>query len=75
MAIILSRLFAVSGKAGALDELSEAAAEEPVGLILDPRDQVTGLGDRVTRLEVKTNVLLTINVAILLLLLRDLFFE
>ena len=53
--------------------MSEAAAEEPAGLILDLRDQVTGLGDRVTRLEAKTNVLLTISVAILLL--RDLFFE
>lgn len=74
MAIILSQMFAAFPKAGVPDELSEAAAEEPVGLILDLRDQVTGLGDRVTRLEVKTNVLLTINVAILLLLLRDLFF-
>lgn len=74
MAIILSQMFAAFRKAGVPDELSEAAAEEPVGLILDLRDQVTRLGERVTRLEVKTNVLLTINVAILLLLLRDLFF-
>ena len=74
MAIVLSQLLAAFRKAGVPDELSEAAAGEPVGLILDLREQVTRLGDRVSRLEVKTNVLLTINVAILLLLLRDLFF-
>jgi len=74
MAIIRSQMFAAFPKAGVPDELSGAAAEDPAGLILDLRDQVTGLGDRVTRLEAKTNVLLTINVAILLLLLRDLFF-
>lgn len=80
MAIILSRTFAAFQRAGVPDDLAEAAAEEPVGLVLDLGDRVTRLGDRVTRLEhrvtrleVKMNVLLTINAAILLLLLRDLF--
>lgn len=63
-----------SKRAGVPEDLSEAAAEEPFGLVVDLRDEVTRLGDRVTRLEVKLNVLLTINVAILLLLLRDSLF-
>ena len=68
MTIIHSRMFAAFRKAGVQEELAEAAAEEPVGLALE-------LKDRVTRLEVKMNVLLTINVAILLLLLlRDSLF-
>lgn len=67
MAIIHSRMFAAFRAAGVPEELSEGAAEEPVGLVLELRD-------RATRLEVKVNVLLTINVAILLLLLRDSFF-
>ena len=60
-------MFAAFRKAGVEEELAEAAAEEPVGLARE-------LKDRVTRLEVKMNVLLTINVAILLLLLRDSLF-
>ena len=74
MATILSQLYAAFKAAGVPEDLAEAAAEEPVGLVLDLRDRVTRLGDRVTRLEVKVNVLLTINVAILLLLLRDSLF-
>lgn len=64
MSIIHSHLFAALRKAGVQEELAEAAAEEPVGLALE-------LKDRVTRLEVKLNVLLTLNVAILVLVLRD----
>ena len=60
-------MFAAFRKAGVEEERAEAAAEEPVGLALEFKD-------RVTRLEVKMNVLLTINVAILLLLLRDSLF-
>ena len=67
MAIILSHMFAAFRKAGVPEELAEAAAEEPVAFALElPRD-------RVARLEVKVNVLLTTSLAILLLLLRDLF--
>ncbi len=72
--MILSQMYAAFKQAGVSEDLAEAAAEEPVGLVLDLRDRVTSLGDRVTRLEVKVNVLLTINVAILLLLLRDSLF-
>ena len=67
-------MYAAFKQVGVPEDLAEAAAEEPVGLVLDLRDRVTSLGDRVTRLEVKVNVLLTINVAILLLLLRDCLF-
>lgn len=67
LSITHSQMFAAFRKAGVQEELAEAAAEEPVGLALE-------LKDRVTRLEVKMNVLLTINVAILLLLLRDSLF-
>ena len=67
MAIILSQMFAAFRKAGVPEELAAAAAEEPVGLALELRD-------RVARLEVKVNLLLTTSLAILLLLLRDLFF-
>ena len=67
MSIIHSQMFAAFRKAGVHEELAEAAAAEPVGLVLEVKD-------RVTRLEVKVNVLLTINVAILLLLLRDSLF-
>ena len=66
MAIILSQMFAAFRKAGVGEALVETAAEEPVGFVLDLRD-------RVARLEVKVNVLLTTSLAILLLLLRDLF--
>ena len=66
MAIILSHMFAAFRKAGVPEELAEAAAEEPVAFALELRD-------RVARLEVKVNVLLTTSLAILLLLLRDLF--
>ena len=72
--MILSQVYAAFEQAGVPEDLAEAAAEEPVGLVLDLRDRVTSLGDRVTRLEVKVNVLLTMNVAILLLLLRDSLF-
>jgi len=74
VAMILPQLYAAFKQAGVPEDLSAAAAEEPVGLVLDLRDRVTVLGDRVTRLEVKVNVLLTINVAILLLLVRDSLF-
>ena len=67
MSIIHSQMFAAFRKAGVQEELAEAAAEEPLGFVLE-------LEDRVTRFEVKLNVLLTINVAILLLLLRDSLF-
>ena len=67
MSILHSEMFAVFRKAGVPEELAEAAAEEPLG-------SVPELRDRVTRLEVRLNVLLTINVAILLLLLRDSLF-
>ena len=67
MPIIDSRMFAAFRKAGVQEELAEAAAEETVGHVME-------LKDRVTRLEVKLNVLLTLNVAILLLLLRDSLF-
>ena len=72
--MILAQMYAAFKQAGVPEDLAEAAAEEPVGLVLDLRDRVTSLADRVTRLEVKVNVLLTINVAILLLLLRDSLF-
>ena len=65
--MILSEMFAAFRKAGVPEELAEAAAAEPVGYLLDLRE-------RVTRLEAKVNVLLTTNLAILLLLLRDVFF-
>ena len=67
MSIIHSQMFAAFRKAGVQEELAEAAAGEPVGFLLE-------LKDRVTRLEVKLNVVLTLNVAILLLLLRDSLF-
>ena len=60
---MFSRMFAAFRKAGVPEELAQAA-EEPVGFLLE-------LKDRINRLEVKLNVLLTLNVAILLLLLRD----
>lgn len=60
-------MFAAFRKAGVQEKLAEAAAEGPVGPVLE-------LKDRVTRLEVKLNVLLTLNVAILLLLLRGSLF-
>ena len=64
---MFSRMFAAFRKAGVPEELAQAAAEEPVGFLLE-------LKDRFNRLEVKLNVLLTLNVAILLLLLRDTLF-
>lgn len=64
---MFSRMFAAFRKAGVPEELAQAAAEEPVGFLVE-------LKDRVNRLEVKLNVLLTLNVAILLLLLRDTLF-
>ena len=67
MSIIHSQMFAAFRKAGVEDELAQAAAEESVGLVLEVKD-------RVTRLEVKLNVLLTLNVAILVLLLRESLF-
>ena len=78
MAVILPKVFAAFRKVGVPEELAEAAAGEPVGIVLDLGNRVTRLDDRVTRLEVrvarlevKLNVLLTLNVAILLLLLRE----
>ncbi|MDE2660331.1 MAG: hypothetical protein OXI45_08990 [Acidobacteriota bacterium] len=67
MSIIHSRVFAAFRKAGVQEELAEAAAEEQVGFVLE-------LEDRVSRLEIKLNVLLALKVAILLLLLRDSLF-
>ena len=67
MSIIHSQMFAAFRKAGVQEELAEAAVVEPVGFVLE-------LEDRVSRLEVKVNVLLALNVAILLLLLRDSLF-
>ena len=64
MSIIHSQMFAAFRKAGVQEELAQAAAKESVGLALEFKD-------RVTRLEVKLNVLLTLNVAILVLLLRE----
>lgn len=67
MSIIHSRMFAAFRKAGVQEEPAEAAAAEQVGFVLE-------LEDRLRRLEVKLNVLLALNVAILLLLLRDSLF-
>ena len=67
MSINHSQMFAAFRKAGVEDELAQATAEESVGHVLE-------LKDRVTRLEVKLNVLLTLNVAILALLLRESLF-
>lgn len=67
MAIFLSRTLAVFREAGVPEEMPETAAREPYDLFRN-------LEDRVTRLEVKLNVVLTLNVAILLLLLRDSLF-
>ena len=67
MSIIHSRLFAAFRKAGVQEELAEAAAEEPVGFVLE-------LEGRISRLEVKLNVLLALNVAILVVLLWDTLF-
>ena len=71
MAILLSRTLAAFREAGVPEEMAEAAAREPYDLIGDLGDRITRLETRTTRVEVKLNVLLTINVAVLLLLLRD----
>ena len=74
MAILLSRTLAAFREAGVPEEMAEAAAREPCDLSRDLGDRITRLETRVTRVEVKLNVLLTINAAILLLLLRESLF-